>query len=385
MSSDDFNQPAPVTQTFAFPPERQKAIEVASANRAKNERASPAVMQKAMAAPISLNGQPMTVGQSIDSTPKRALPQPSAMAQAVNASRSAPTRSAQSEPVVANHMPVITEGLADGEYSSLALPSRFHYYGFKDLYAKPFGVPHLAKLSRAHKEKSLQPVIESVSSVLRTSTPGFENVPLGFILNVPDFFFVMYWLRLNSYTKSNYVHKTKCNNPEHIAQVKANILPPESLDITKIVTKTDIVIQDLEEIPDPAVFHFSEDSPMIFRPALMKDTLEFMDDPLFANPATREEFAFSADLASFIQHESLQLPLADRVNIINAASPDDAQLIADFQDLVKDFGVNEYINVTCKECGASRVTKLAIDAHAFLPTHRSAGDNGTQAANRVGV
>lgn len=393
-NSNDNQNPPPVTQNFPFPAERQKAVEAATAQRSGNQRAQPAVMNRGMEVGVGtgmvLNGQP--VGQSPVNPGLIQRAQPTVrnphMAASVPPVQGYVTHGhgyTDDVAVVSNDMPIITNGISDGEYSSLALPSRFRYYGFTDLYVKPFSTPHMAKLSRAHAEKSLQPVVEVVSSVLRTSTPGFEKTALGFQLSVPDFFFVMYWLRLNSYTKSNYIHRTTCKDPAHLAEVKEGLKSPETLDITKIVTKSDIVIVDLDEIPDPEVYKFSESSEMVFRPAIMKDTLEFMDDPRFLNPQTREEFAFVANLASFIQHKTLDLPLSERVNIINAASNDDLQLITDFSDLVKDFGVVESIHVNCKECGASRVTKLTIDAHSFLPTHRPARNNGTQNANRVGI
>jgi hypothetical protein len=278
---------------------------------------------------------------------------------------------AHAHSAIANPMPVQVGGAADDQFSSLGLPSRFAYYKFKDLYVRPFKTPQLAKMSRAHKERSLLPIVEAVSSVCYTTTPGFEGVPLGFQLSVPDFFFVLYWLRLNSYTKSNYVHTTSCNNPEHIKAVEEGKLPKESLKISQLVTKTMISHTELETIPNPEVYHFSESSAMVFRPTTMGDTLQYNDDPRMNDPNQKAEFEFKADYASYIQHRDIELPLAERVNIIEAADPDHLELIDRFIAEVSNYGVNESITVQCKGCGASRVTRLTLDAHSFLPSNGS--------------
>jgi len=41
-------------------------------------------------------------------------------------------------------------------------------------------------------------------------------------------------------------------------------------------------------------------------------------------------------------------------------------MLKEFEAALEGYGVDEKITVTCKVCGASRVTKVALDAHAFL-------------------
>jgi hypothetical protein len=293
---------------------------------------------------------------------------------------------------VPNVKPGFTAAIADPESMGLDLPSRFSYYAFKDFYAQPFRTKHIAKLQKAHREQSLLPVVEAVASVCFTTDQRFAGQPIAFDLSLPDFFFVLYWLRLNSFTKSNYVHTTKCDNEEHIkrveymlnmdeiiqqfatqqmseeefARIKAQALPATSLDISQIVTNTDLRINELETLPDPEIYHFSESSQMYLRPPTMRDVIEFAEAPEMANPETRAEYVFLGGLASHIQHRDMRLTLADRIQIVGEAAADDIALIKGFEKALGDYGVEEKIKVQCKECGAVRGTKLSIAAHSFF-------------------
>lgn len=267
---------------------------------------------------------------------------------------------------VKNTMPGFENAIADGESMSLALPSRFAYYGFSDCYVQPLRARHLAKLQKAHREQSLLPIVEAVSAVMFTTEPTYAGRALAFDLSLPDFYMVLYWLRMNSFTKSNYIHRTRCTNHEHLEQVDRKEADPESLQIQQVITKTQLEVVELEHIPDPAIYHFSETSPMIFRPPTMKDVVEFSEAPELQSDEDREEFTFLAQLATHIQHRDLQLSLADRVEIVKDATADQVELIQAFERELGDFGVVDKVDVQCKHCGHSQKTKLNIAAHSFF-------------------
>ncbi len=124
---------------------------------------------------------------------------------------------------VASQHPGVITPVADGEYSSVELPSRFAFYGFTDLYVCPFRAKHLGKLQKANREQSLLAMVEAVSAVCYTTAPAFAGRPMAFELTLPDFFFVLYWLRLNSFTKSNYVHHAECKDKNHKKRVSYTI------------------------------------------------------------------------------------------------------------------------------------------------------------------
>lgn len=296
-------------------------------------------------------------------------------------------------PVVENEMPGFTRAVSDSEGTSLALPSRFAFYDFKDVYAVPFRAKHLAKLQRAHREGSLLPLVEAVSSVIYTTTEG--HPALAFDLTLPDFFFVLYWLRLNAFTKSNYTHTTTCDNAEHLKRVEiheklalyqqqvhdgvitmdayreleAQAMPESSLQIKELIRASSVKVNELEAVPDPAHFHFSDTSAMVFRAPTMRDVIEFAEAPEMQKKETRTEYSFLGQLASHIQHSTLSLTLAQRVGIVEEATSDQVQLLKDFEKAIKGYGVDETVKVTCKGCGASKTSKLVLDAFSFLPTN----------------
>jgi hypothetical protein len=267
---------------------------------------------------------------------------------------------------VRNTMPGFENAIADGESMSLALPSRFAYYGFKDCYVQPLRARHLAKLQKAHREQSLLPIVEAVSAVMFTTEETYAGRPLAFDLSLPDFYMALYWLRMNSFTKSNYVHKTRCTGEAHIEQVQKGEAAEDTLLIQQVITKSQLEVIELEKIPDPELYHFSDTSAMIFRPPTMKDVVEFSEAPELQDEDEREEYTYLAQLATHIQHRDLELTLAQRVEIVKDATADQVELIQQFERELGDFGVIDKVEVQCKHCGHKQKTKLNIAAHSFF-------------------
>jgi hypothetical protein len=365
----EFVNPPP--QHFAFPAEKTKQLEAAAVARQAQgqpmQRRQPVTMPVNQPQPVQ---RPQHAGAQQQVPPQQVPPQQVPPQQTYVGHPQ--DRSGQTPPqfhAVANQMPGFTAPTADPEGASLALPSKFAYYRFKDLYAKPFKGKHLSKLSRAHAEGSLLQLVEVVSSVLSTTTPGMG--PLGFELTLPDFYFVLYWLKQNSYTKSNFIHKTQCNNTEHVKQVKEGKLAADTLQIAQIISKSQLTVNELNNLPDPQYFKFNEDVPFYLTPATMRTAIEFSESPKM-NSAEREEFEYLAQLGSFVQHKDfLQSPqgywtLERRAEAMGEADGDEITLIKEFEKALEGYGVDEKINVTCKVCGASRETKVSLDAHSFL-------------------
>lgn len=374
----------PGESTFMpFPAEKQAAME-------RRRAASPAPMAQPVAAqqrqappaarpPVQVHA-PMVAGQPVPNEgfewvqrPVAPQPQAAVMRTTPQAHPVAYAPQAPQPPLmqpqmggVKNTMPGFENAIADGESMSLALPSRFAYYGFSDCYVQPLRARHLAKLQKAHREQSLLPIVEAVSAVMFTTEPTFAGRALAFDLSLPDFYMALYWLRMNSFTKSNYIHRTRCTNPEHIAQVERGALEADTLQIQQVITKTQLEVVELERIPDPELYHFSDTSAMIFRPPTMRDVVEFSEAPELQDENEREEFTFLAQLATHIQHRDLQLTLAQRVEIIKDATADQVELIQAFEKELGDFGVLDKVEVQCKHCGQAQKTKLNIAAHSFF-------------------
>lgn len=265
-------------------------------------------------------------------------------------------------PAKRNTVPVrsnVTTPVSDPEGISIDLPSRFFYYSFKDLYVRPFRLSHLAKVAKAHETGSMQTLAEVVSSVL--STPNGDT-NIAFQLSMADFNAVLYWLRLNSFSKKQMRLTHQCTNPDHLSQVESGQKTPESLKVTTIYTNSDLRIRHLDEAPDPDKYSITVpgyDQKVKMRPETVSDVVQFLDHPDWEDP----EFQYKARVASVI---GLDAGLENRIALIDDLDPDQALLALEFADLVDTYGVDELVSTNCMECGASTAVKTAVDALNFL-------------------
>lgn len=273
--------------------------------------------------------------------------------------------------------PGFTNPVSDPEGISVELPSRFAFYGFKDLYVKTLKGLHLAKLSRAKEEQSTLHLVEAVSSVLSTST-GERNI--GFQLTVPDFYFVLYWLRLNSFTKSVFIHESVCADEGHLESIATGELLPGTLRQGEIINKSSLTTVLLDEIPNPA--NYPLDYPDInLVQCTMQDAIEMTEDADFH----LEEYRFAAQVAVYLsgsvavdpQNAKMMalhptgvrpLTLRERIKIVEDMSADDIQTVKAYETASGSYGTEEKIRVTCKACGVSKIDTIHLDAHSFFPS-----------------
>lgn len=254
--------------------------------------------------------------------------------------------------------------ISEPEGISIELPSLFQYYTFKDLYVKPFRVNHLGKVAKSHETGSMQTLVEVVSSVL--STPNGDK-DIAFNLNLHDFNAVLYWLRLNSFSKKQMRVQWECNNEKHTHDVASGVKPKETLANTSVYTNSDVEHKYLESLPDPEHYHLMVDGygRVDMRPETMGDTIDFMDHPSWEDP----EFQFTARIASVLdmKHpDGTCYRLAEKVAVVESLPADAAALALEFAELVDTFGVVEHIETKCIGCGASTKLKIAVDALSFL-------------------
>lgn len=254
--------------------------------------------------------------------------------------------------------PGFTRPVTEAEAVVLDLPSRYAFYPFKDLYVKPFKGLHLGKMSRAKEERSTLHMVEAVSAVLSNSS-GDTN--LGFQLTLPDFYFVLYWLRLNSFTKNVFIHESICTSEEHIQKVMDKEMERETLRQAEVIHRSRLTTNMLDSVPNPEAF-VMEYPGLSLQPCTMQDAIEMTEDPEFVN----EEFRFAAQVAVFLR-TGQPSTVRDRVAIVNDMSPDDIKVVKLFEASVSDYGILEEIQVTCKGCGVSRMDRITLDAHSFFP------------------
>lgn len=261
---------------------------------------------------------------------------------------------------------------ADATGMSVDLPSNFAPYAFKDFYIGRIYGKHLSKFAQAAAEESYAPVIEALASFSysNSSTGCFtydsrgqqHEVPPAYLLTMQDFMFVLYYLRLHNFTRSKFVHRAQCLDPNHNAAVQADKLKPESLLIETFVEKTNLRVTKLESIPDPANYVLQQQG-IYLKPPQMIDVLEVIDSKDI--PADK---SMLLNMAPYIQRDDGQLlSIAERISLLEELDLEDVETIrAYIAACDESYGVDETINITCKECGTSRKDRLSLDVHSFL-------------------
>lgn len=250
--------------------------------------------------------------------------------------------------------------VGDDEAISLALPSRFAFYGFKDLYVKPFKGRQLAKLSRAKEEESSLHMVEAVSMAL-SNTSG--DTALGFKLTVPDFYFVLYWLRLNSFTKSAFTLESVCTNPQHIEKISKGELGPDTLKQAEIITRSGLETTMLDQVPDTTDYKLNYPGLRLRMPT-MGDVVEVTEHPSFPD----QEFVTFTRYTVFIESVSgPALTLDQKLAIVADMGAEDWATITSYEKAIPEYGIVEKVVTICKACGHKQVRRIEIEASHFFP------------------
>lgn len=278
-----------------------------------------------------------------------------------------PSNTVPVPPIHGFHTPV-----ADEEGISVSLPSRFHFYDFKDLYIRPFKLKHIAKLDQAASEQRILPLVEAVSTVIYTTHPNHPTV--AFDLTQQDFDFVLYWLRINSFTKTNFLHNDFCENEEHLDKVQKGLLTPETLIIKQLITKSELKVRELENAPDTSIYQFPEDSSLkdyCFSVPKMRDCIDLIENPMLQDAIQDKsgvkDYLYMARRAAHIQSKEGYTSIQDRIKLIENESPDLFMQLVEYENILKlEYGLEDLIKITCKECGHQRTTKLVLGVHSFL-------------------
>lgn len=270
-------------------------------------------------------------------------------------------------PAPAAPAPQLSEGPATSAAASsdptavtVFLPSKGMFYDFTTLAIKPVRGYHQSKFSRAAKEKLTRHIVEAVTTLLPDGVDAMD-------LTVPDFYFLLYWLRLNCYTKAQLVHRGVCQHHDHVRKVREGELKPESLVTLVTIGKTSLKQTEIDPnylegfIPDAQL----DASGLDLYPLRMRDVVDMEEN--LSDSENFIEVEYIADLASFVRVRAQpNASLTDRCKLVENLSPDALESIAEYRDRVSNYGVEELLNFTCQECRAGNETVVSISAHSFL-------------------
>lgn len=313
-------------------------------------------------------------------------------------------------PLVTTTARVIT-----ASHEDVWLPSGFVNYEWKDIQVRRFNVEEVRAVVRARTSGNLRHLIRAVDGTL--SRPVTD-------LTIGDFWYLMYWHRLNSYKKSPFIIEWLCSDHQHVQWVKDGVRPAadEAGEATPIeakslrnlltVNKSNLATQQIDQAkfaelqarllteygvsvcPQSLVdFVSATDEDEALETARIGSAKSLQDASKTAADAGNvdetlrisneldrvaqdsmvddEERSFSYRYAALLS-TTHGVTLADRVRWLDQQSPD---LLVDLEEVLEtsDHGVTESWTVNCMECSASATVNQSLDALTFLPSLQRGG------------
>lgn len=265
----------------------------------------------------------------------------------------------------------------DPRFVSIDLPSNFIFYPFKTISVKPIGLNQQRKLSRGFAVGSMKIIIEAINTCIDQDI---------YQLTIGDFWYLMFWLKINSFKKSTWKIKYECESPEHIQGILEKKFDPESLTNTLEVTNSIIKEHQLkitEEELQGYLESLDVSKHIHLYVATVQDLVE--GDELLSlieqnndeessddGVSVRESDITDEDdtilkYASVLSRE-YGATLKERIQyLINAdLSADSASELDEYIAKI-DHGVEELVETSCIGCGTSKTVRLSLDVLTFLP------------------
>lgn len=272
----------------------------------------------------------------------------------------------------------LQESDRNAAFLPVALPSNFVFYPFKEVHVRLVTGLQQAKFSQAAKSKNFRYTVEAVNV-------SFANRLNAMDLVLQDFFYVAYFLRLASYTRSQFRHVGLCTNPEHLKRIAEGKAKPESIQALAVINRTDLTETTLPGIPavPPALAALGlRLGPAYIRDVVVldeledeasktgdQDTVNYLGnaacylDAMQTDPRWAKYMPPAEDTKTVLR----PLTLKERMEIV-ADLP--AEVITSLNEdwilPISSFGIKEEIVTNCKECGAAVRTEVRIAPHHFL-------------------
>lgn len=266
---------------------------------------------------------------------------------------------------------------------SESLPSKFYFYPFNTLCVRTFKHQHISKLAIASEMDDIVGVLDTISSVMEPGKSAYD-------LTIGDFFFLMYWLRINSFKRSPYKIEYVCTNSEHRSKVVLGQLERDTLLNEELVHKAsqlDLIHADFTKANEINTF-IRETYGVETLPKTMADfvglqafstKIEELKELFSKSTNDDEKDVYKEQIkqlqtqyhlheyASFI-HPTHGKTIQERISFLNELDVD-ADFLSYLDDFIQavDHGVKETAAVRCKECDAKMEVNISIDALHFFP------------------
>jgi hypothetical protein len=258
------------------------------------------------------------------------------------------------------------EELSSG-YASIGLPSQFRFYTFKALSLRTLKASDQAKLYQAATQNNLRYTVEAISATLGNGISAFDLTP-------QDFYYLMYWQRVNSTLKNPMIVTASCTNAQHNEDVflgkwdealkKRIPLDEKTLEMRVTVNKTTLETKDLAYVPETD-FKWESIEHLDLHVETMRDIVDAAEN--LSDIENLSETEWLAGYAAFLNRRDADDTLMKRMERIQDLTMDQVSDLDEYIKATTSYGVSESTKVKCMECGASNEVVIPFDAHTFLP------------------
>lgn len=232
----------------------------------------------------------------------------------------------------------------DSRYIELTeLPSRFIPYEAQSLYIRPFSVMELKLIARSVEQNSIDYISQAIDNCIDLDV---------YSLTIPDYFYLYYWLRIESYPNTPYYCKWECNEIQTDESVcgHQNISP---------LTQNEISISYLEE--NQQITNSLLDYPRV---RLLEDlTIAALEKNGIRKLFSSDDLLL-IEAAKWVKEGST---IFDKIKILEGQPDLSLYEAAIHLNQTVQYGVYEFTLVTCGRCGAKRRFKVSLDASKFFP------------------
>ena len=244
-------------------------------------------------------------------------------------------------------------------YITEELPSRGLFYdNISSVAIKRFGVPQISLINRSRTDGNFRHTVDAVGSCIW----GTDVLDLS----LQDFWFLMYWERINSYKNVPLTVDWTCAHTEHLHMIDSGEVDASSTERTSSLDRTDLKIINLDPIAKIKADSIRDRYGITVVPFTVRHFLQY-SSLLEEDKKLAESDSLMMRYANILDVRVHGETLLERLEVAN--SLDDANVIVDIEDffVASEHGVVESFDLTCEVCGAHSTVDRTLDALSFFP------------------
>lgn len=255
----------------------------------------------------------------------------------------------------------------DSGYVSIDLPSQFRFYPFKTLSIRTLKALDQAKLYQAATQNVLRMTVEAISATLGNGVSAFDLTP-------QDFYYLMYWQRVNSTLKNPLIVTANCTDPQHNEDVllgrlneetqKREPVDEKTLQMKVTVNKTTLETKNLDYVPETD-FKWPSIEGLDLYVETMQDIVDAAENLVDLDNLSQVQWL--GGYAAFLRKQSAEDTLIKRMERVQELTMDQISDLDDYIKATTSYGVSESAKIKCMECGALNEVVIPFDARTFFP------------------